>query len=243
MNDNADPVAETLWSLYVNDERIASGTSSPGGETELAAGRVVADGYVRHRADLHDLTCTPQDGGWTRIDAVVRRDLFEVAQAERAHRAQFGCGILHLISCAGAAEQVVSTDAPAMSELASALRALFDACDLERPGGGVHGAGLVVGGSLHHVSVDVARHAAVERTIGAAFLRDGLPINRGLVVTARISGAMAFAAVRAGIPWVASRSVPTTVAVRIARGAGMTLIARAAGRSPRTFHASQVEAG
>ena len=54
-----------------------------------------------------------------------------------------------------------------------------------------------------------------------------------LVTTARISGGMAAKAARAGLPWIASRSVPTTLALEIASLAGITVFARAAGPDAR----------
>jgi FdhD protein len=73
----------------------------------------------------------------------------------------------------------------------------------------------------------VGRHNAVDRALGAAFLAGDGPQGCGLVLSARISGQMAMVAARAGIAWIASRSVPTRLALEIARAAGLPLIARA----------------
>ena len=49
----------------------------------------------------------------------------------------------------------------------------------------------------------------------------------GLLVTGRISAELAFKAARAGLAWVATPSVPSTLAVVIARRSGMVLVGRA----------------
>ena len=48
-----------------------------------------------------------------------------------------------------------------------------------------------------------------------------------LLVTSRISGEIALKAGRAGLAWIASRSIPTTLALRIAQAASIPLVGRA----------------
>jgi FdhD protein len=55
----------------------------------------------------------------------------------------------------------------------------------------------------------------------------------GLLVTGRISAELAFKAARAGLAYVATPSVPSTLAVEIARRSGMVLIGRAVSGHPQ----------
>jgi formate dehydrogenase assembly factor FdhD len=52
-------------------------------------------------------------------------------------------------------------------------------------------------------------------------------------VTGRISAELAFKASRAGLSWVATPSVPSTLAVEIARRSGMVLVGRAVSGTPQ----------
>ncbi len=79
---------------------------------------------------------------------------------------------------------------------------------------------------------DIGRHNAVDKVIGAAVLAREPIGGRGLLVTGRISAELAFKAARAGLAWVATPSVPSTLAVTIARGAGMVLVGRAVSGTP-----------
>jgi FdhD protein len=54
----------------------------------------------------------------------------------------------------------------------------------------------------------------------------------GLLVTGRISAELAFKAARAGLAYVATPSVPSTLAVEIARRSGMILVGRAVSGHP-----------
>jgi len=68
--------------------------------------------------------------------------------------------------------------------------------------------------------------------IGAAVLARTPIVGRGLLVTGRISAELAFKAARAGLAWVATPSVPSTLALTIARRSGMILVGRAVSGTP-----------
>ena len=59
------------------------------------------------------------------------------------------------------------------------------------------------------------------------------PADDILLVTGRISGELAFKAARANIAVVATPSVPSTIAVEIARASGMVLLGRAVSGQPQ----------
>src|SRR5207302_1849859 len=62
--------------------------------------------------------------------------------------------------------------------------------------------------------------------------RGGRPGGRGLLVTGPIAAALAYRAARAGVAYVATPSVPSTLALAIARRAGVVLVGRAVSGTP-----------
>jgi FdhD protein len=101
--------------------------------------------------------------------------------------------------------------------------------------GGVHAAALTDGTDLLHHAEDIGRHNAVDKVIGAAILH-GRPLDQlMLLVTGRISGELAFKAARARLALIATPSVPSTLAVEIARTAGTTLVGRAVSGHPQVW--------
>src|SRR2546429_22024 len=98
--------------------------------------------------------------------------------------------------------------------------------------GGIHAAALTDGERLLFHAEDIGRHNAVDKVIGAAVIARQRPNGRGLLVTGRISAELSYKAARAGVAYVATPSVPSTLALTIARRAGVVLVGRAVSGTP-----------
>jgi FdhD protein len=91
--------------------------------------------------------------------------------------------------------------------------------------GGLHAAALcTAGGEIIAVAEDVGRHNAVDKVVGTLLL-DGKPDKPViLIVSGRVSFEIVQKAWIAGIPILAAISAPTSLAVDLAKAAGVTLI-------------------
>ena len=98
--------------------------------------------------------------------------------------------------------------------------------------GGIHAAALTNDERLLFHAEDIGRHNAVDKVIGAAVIAREPIVGRGLLVTGRISAELAFKAARAGVAYVATPSVPSTLALTIARRTGIVLVGRAVSGTP-----------
>ena len=88
----------------------------------------------------------------------------------------------------------------------------------------MHYAAITDGDNLSAIARDICRQNAVDKIIGWTI--DKRHDRRSLIlcVSGRVTADIAVKASRAGIPIIASRSVPTCEAVEIAHGHGVTLV-------------------
>jgi FdhD protein len=101
--------------------------------------------------------------------------------------------------------------------------------------GGIHAAALTDGETLLTHAEDIGRHNAVDKVLGAMVMAGQRPEDLILLVTGRISGELAFKAARARLSVVATPSVPSSLAVDIARAAGIALVGRAVSGEPQVW--------
>lgn len=234
-------VAEAPFWLEINGRRVGSWTCTPEQLPALATGWLLAQGYLdtRRRPPAVELV---DDDGVIGIRAQLPVEQALQGDLERRHRREHGCGLLYFAHCAPERIGGISGGGspPPAGEIVPLFRALMA---LTRRGdiGGMHAAALTDGRELLFPIEEVSRHNAVDKTIGQAILAGRPTSGLGLVLTARISGEIALKAARAGLAWVASRSVPTTLALEIARHASLPLLARVLSGEPRLHHPAGLE--
>jgi formate dehydrogenase assembly factor FdhD len=166
------------------------------------------------------------------IDLLIDPRLAAAAEALWRHVEEDGCGVRHALDCVpgSLAGRARSEPAPEL-DWSEAFRTLFAAAEKASPAGGLHACALVHGTKIVLLDTDVARHSAVDRVLGLA-VQAGISLAEvGLLLSARLSGAMALKAAVAGVGWVASRSVATSLAAEIATAASLPVIQRAARRT------------
>jgi FdhD protein len=157
----------------------------------------------------------------------------------RAMLGPVGCGLCGIDSLEEAMRPVPEVGGGAafgraeLLRAAEALRACQPLHDLTRA---VHAAGLLrPGQGITHAREDVGRHNALDKLIGA-LAREGRAASEGaFVLTSRVSVDMVQKAAQAGAGLVLSVSAPTAHALRLAEGAGMTLVAFARGDGLTVF--------
>jgi FdhD protein len=198
---------------------------TPGHDLDLALGWLVSEGVVREPAHVVDAVACDADTVDVRLaDGVA-------PPAPRLGSTSSACGICGSDSIAevltrrgpAARREELRVHQSVLSELPTTLRAHQSA--FERSGG-LHAAGLFTAdGELVCVREDVGRHNAVDKVVGWALREGHLPAREWVLqVSGRASFELTQKATMAGVCVLSAVSAPSTLAVDLAREAGVTLV-------------------
>lgn len=220
-----------VW-LDVNGEPTVTWMCTPDLLEELAVGWLHGEGYLQSLDDLARLRpCATDLGFW----AEVRPERVAAVRATNRSRVlASGCGAVTTFLAAPEAVRPAAArgDPPAPETLRGLFQALFRRGARYHETGGIHAAALTDGHALLASAEDIGRHNAVDKVVGAAVLARRPLAGLGLLVTGRISAELAHKGARAELAWVATPSVPSTLALEIARRAGTIVVGRAVSGSP-----------
>jgi FdhD protein len=211
---------------------------TPGHDKELAAGFLWTEGLIDSPGQLGVLHQTGGDTGapGNVVDVELSNTSFDPEDMRRNFFAASSCGI-----CGKASIDAVrgrglrppdanfQVDPQILCTLPQRLR---NEQEVFGRTGGLHGAGLFdAQGELLVLREDIGRHNAVDKVVGWALLQGLLPLSRHvLMVSGRGGFEVIQKALSAGIPVVASVSAPSSLAVKLARELGLTLVGFLRGR-------------
>lgn len=243
LSPSLDAVEEVPVWLELNGAPVVTWMCTPDRLDELVAGWLYGEGYVETADDIRSMRpCAQELGFWVEVP----RERYETVEgAERRRVLASGCGAVTTILGALSAVPRRSSPPPVpdLPRMRLLFKELFARGERYKETGGIHAAALTDGESLIYHAEDIGRHNAVDKVMGAALFDRRAPRDLLLLVTGRISGELAYKAARAQVALVATPSVPSTVAVDIARAAGMTLVGRAVSGQPQIWEGDSRDAG
>ena len=228
-----DAVEESPVWLELNGAPVVTWMCTPDDLDVLVVGWLFGEGYIESPRDILRMRpCTKELGFWVDLDP---QRIAAVDGMSRRRILASGCGSVtaFLGSLADVPRRTGTVPAVDTPALRAVFKELFARGTRYKDTGGIHAAALTDGRTLFHHAEDIGRHNAVDKVFGAALIAGRSPADLILLVTGRISGELAFKAARAGVAAVATPSVPSTIAVDIARAAHMLLIARAVSGAPQ----------
>ena len=221
-----------VW-LELNGAPAVTWMCTPDQLDDLVIGWLLGEGYIDSMSDvLRMRPCTSELGFW--VD-VPEEKYHAVEAAERRRVLASGCGSVTTIlgSLSSVPRRKGAIPDLDLQRTRALFKTLFGLGERYNETGGIHAAALTDGERLLHHAEDIGRHNAVDKVMGAALQAGQRPEDLILLVTGRISGELAYKAARARVSVVATPSVPSTIAVDIARAAGMLLIGRAVSGHPQ----------
>ena len=216
-------VVESSLSLTVNGREMVTLLSSPAERKELALGFMKTEGLIESVDPVK------------KIELSDSKKNVEVRLKESTEFEQYFERERALTSSCGRATAVVENlerlklDFPGPNiespeELPSLMADMQRRAKLFRLTGGSHTAAIADGKELLHLAEDIGRHNAVDKVIGKSLFAGENLKERVILTSGRLSSEMVLKAIRSRVPITVSRSAPTTLAVRIARVANLSMV-------------------
>lgn len=208
--------------------------ATPADLMDFALGFSLTEGIVQSPGDIEDTQIVPHPNGLEARMWLTGPPSAALAGRRRTMAGPVGCGLCGIESLAEALRPlpVVTADALRLTpdQAAAALASLRGGQPLHDETRAVHGAGFwTPQAGLVMAREDVGRHNALDKLIGA-LARAGIDPGTGAVVlSSRVSVEMVQKCAMAGAPVILAASAPTAHAVRLARGAQITVACRARG--------------
>ncbi|RPJ02603.1 MAG: formate dehydrogenase accessory sulfurtransferase FdhD, partial [Chloroflexi bacterium] len=204
---------------YVNGQELATMMCSPVDQEALALGFLYNEGVIQSWADVRLIR---SNVAGTTVDVFLHQQVFE---PPRRMVLTSGCG--GGISLRDLAE----THPPLRSDLhitpdliLERMRDLNDSARLYQQVRGVHTSILGDRDRLLLSAEDIGRHNTIDKLAGKALAAGIDTRDRILVTSGRISSEMLGKARQMGVPVVASRTAPTSIAVQLAKVWGICVV-------------------
>lgn len=208
--------------IFVNGEYLVTLITSPLMKKELAVGHLLSEAIIQEISEIKSIKFSENE---VHVELEKEVDLREAS-----------IGMMNLIVTACSANprargqkvtvpKVKSEMKVDPKSIVNMIRELNMRSDVHLRTRGTHAAMACTAlGEIQAFAEDVGRHNAMDKVIGSLALRN---IDQGKCVlhsTGRQSGEMVQKAARAGIPVIASMTVPLLSGVRLAETSGVTLI-------------------
>ncbi|MBJ7401923.1 MAG: formate dehydrogenase accessory sulfurtransferase FdhD [Bradyrhizobium sp.] len=220
---------ETAVALSYNGSTHAVMMATPADLEDFGVGFTLTEGIVRHAEDIESVELIPDDLGlevriWLSGDRAAA-----LTARRRALSGPVGCGLCGIESLEQArrpAPLVTSRMTFGAEDLLAAMQSLAPLQTMNLKTKSMHAAAFWQPSSgIGPVREDVGRHNALDKLAGA-IVGSGLPAAEGAVLlTSRVSVEMVQKVAMIGAPIIIAVSAPTTLAIRTAEEAGITLLA------------------
>ena len=249
-------VAEEPLEIRIGRTPLSVTMRTPGHDLELTAGFLFTEGLIKKREQIVSLESgktkakaktTPRQASGNVVRVRLKGVSLRPAQLRRNFFMSSSCGVCGKASIDAVMARGIRRPNPSFvldpavlctfPDTLKAAQSIFDRT------GGLHAAGLFdAQGKLVVLREDVGRHNAVDKVVGWALLSGQvhLPLaDYALMVSGRGGFEIIQKALLAGVPLVASVSAPSSLAVRLAREAGLTLVGFLRGRRVLIYSGEQ----
>jgi FdhD protein len=226
-------MAEILWqvpeevpvALMFNSESFAVMMATPADLEDFGVGFSLAERVVGEAGDIAGVIAMPVDNGFA-VDIALRDGVVPRA-TRRAIEGRSGCGLCGVEDIAEVVRPVRQVER-SFTLTEPAVRRAFEALPAHQPmnrlNHSVHAAAWCDrSGQVLFAREDVGRHNALDKLIGALIRQKIDPGSGFVAMSSRCSFELVQKAAAAGIPYLATISAPTALALKLAGDANIGL--------------------
>jgi FdhD protein len=229
--EEGDQVAmEEPLEIQVNGQSVAVMMRTPGHDEELATGFLLTEGVIESADEILEILHSPEldpEAVGNKLEVTLKKET-DLSELTRHVFTSSSCGVCGKATIESVFQQFAPVKASLplspdfLLELPVKLRKQQETFDRT---GGLHASALFsMEGELLLLREDVGRHNALDKVIGRA-LRDRIDLSEVvLLVSGRISFELMQKALAGSISAVAGISAPSSLAVKLARDSGQTLV-------------------
>ena len=230
--DDALAIEEPL-EIRLAGRRFTLTMRTPGHDEELAAGFLLAEGFIANADELGEIRRVRGAKGADEPNAIdVILNVKAEGLRERLRRnftISLSCGVCGKTSIDSITQRItpIASRAKIAAATILALGAKLRATqEVFAATGGLHACGLFdLEGNLLATREDIGRHNAVDKIAGWALANKMLPLAKSvMMVSGRLSFEIVQKAAAAGVPILVAVSAPSSLAVELADESGITLV-------------------
>jgi FdhD protein len=223
---------EEALQIYINNAPFTVTMRTPGEDISLVRGLLHSEDIINDASYLPEIVLKKKDDKTIVTEAHLKLPKDKLGKGytnSRSLMSVSSCGICGKTEL----DDVIPDDTiQSSSEQIDnyLIHGLFDKMntyqhDFNRSGGTHAASAFTIDGDLLCAMEDVGRHNAVDKVIGKLILNDQLKKAKILTVSGRISYEITIKCFKAGIPFLAAVSAPSSLAVDYAKELGITLFA------------------
>lgn len=226
---------EHILEVHINGLKAFSVACTPSFLKELVIGRLLTEGLVEDVADVERLSLEGSSRSLVKVTLRGGRSVFDEGSADSVVTTYSAKSLSRTWARLCEPLRDVEPIPWNPDHIFSLSREFAADTPLHRTTFGSHSCRLAAGGKLLYCCEDLGRHNAFDKVIGCALL-DGVDLAKATVYTSgRAPVDMVEKAIRAHVPIMISKAVPTNRTVELARKYGLTLICSARPDSMKVF--------
>ncbi len=232
---------ESPLTIILDNRELVTLLCSPADLRFLAVGFLFSEGLLKSKADVKKIT-TDERRGVVRVETEGDEELASDALFKRFITSGCGRGA-SFYGAIDAQDQVKVESSVKISalEVLALVHEFQHRSQVYRATRGVHSAALCDKRDILVFNEDIGRHNAVDKVFGECIL-NGIATDDHIIITSgRISSEILLKVARRNVPIVVSKSVPTSLGVRLADDLGVTLTGFVRGRRMNVYtHAERI---